>query len=362
MRKRRIICLFMMAALCLASMVPWMESNAADSQKEMEVKSLAANLNYTFTSIDEKPVSTAAGSSSATVLIFGKTTCGNTIGTMRSISGSTWVKDSGIRTVFAEVNQASKADVAAFAQSYGCASVTFCYDEGYSIASALWDYVDAGSVASQSIILPVIVLVDRSNMIQKVMTGYHPANDIITEINRFKDTAQPSAPDTSAPGNSAPAGAAKEQTAPAGSVVTDLKTKSVCKVTSSGSSGCTVEYVRASNKKSTSVTVPAAVVINGRSYTVTSIASNAFKGNKKLKSVTIGKNVKKVGKNTFYGCKNLKKIVVRSSNLSKKNIGKNAFKGIYAKAVVKVPKSKVKSYKSLFRSKGLGKKANVKKL
>lgn len=70
MRKRRIICLFMTAALCLASMVPWMESNAADRQKEMEVKSLAANLNYTFTSLDEKPVSTAAGSSSATVLIY----------------------------------------------------------------------------------------------------------------------------------------------------------------------------------------------------------------------------------------------------------------------------------------------------
>ena len=64
----------------------------------------------------------------------------------------------------------------------------------------------------------------------------------------------------------------------------------------------------------------------------------------------------------FYGCKNLKKIVIKSKNLSKKSIGKNAFRGIYSKATVRVPKNKVKSYKSVFRSKGMGKKGKVKKL
>lgn len=87
---------------------------------------------------------------------------------------------------------------------------------------------------------------------------------------------------------------------------------------------------------------------------MTGIAANAFKGNKKLKSVTIGKNVKTIGKNAFNGCKNLKKIVVKSSKLTKKSVGSKAFKGIYSKAKIKVPKSKLKAYKKLLKSKGIG--------
>lgn len=353
MMRKRFCCIFMALALCIASIVPCTESSAADAERELEAKNLAPNLNYTFTSIKETPVSTAAGSSKATILIFGSTVCPNTYNTMQSISGSSWVKDSGIRTVFAETNQASKADVETFARNYGCSSVTFCYDVGTGINTALWRYVSAGSVSSQSITLPVIVLIDSRNMIQKVTTGRKSEKEIITEVNRFKDSVKPSAPDNSA---------AKPTAPKPGSVVTDLGTKSVCKVISTGNAGGTAEYVRPSNKRSTSAKVPATVVISGRTYAVTSIAPNAFKGNKKLKSVTIEKNVRKIGKNAFYGCKNLRKIVIKSKNLSKKSVGKNAFRGIYSKATIRVPKNKVKSYKSVFRSKGMGKKAKVKKL
>ena len=170
---------------------------------------------------------------------------------MQSISGSSWVKDSGIRTVFAETNRASKADVETFARNYGCSSVTFCYDVGTGINTALWRYVSAGSVSSQSITLPVIVLIDSRNMIQKVTTGYKSEKEIITEVNRFKDSVKPSAPDNSAP--------------KPGSVVTDLRTKSVCKVISTGNAGGTAEYVRPSNKRSTSAKIPSTVVIDRKS-------------------------------------------------------------------------------------------------
>jgi hypothetical protein len=72
--------------------------------------------------------------------------------------------------------------------------------------------------------------------------------------------------------------------------------------------------------------------VNGITYKVTSIANNAFKGNKKLTKVTIGKNVTKIGKNAFSGCKNLKKITITAGNL--KTISKNAFKGINKKATI----------------------------
>ncbi len=358
---KKIISIFMAAALCIAAIVPCAEIKAADTQTEAEAQSLAANLNYTFTSIDDTSVSTTAGSAKATILIFGSTTCGYTKRTIQSISGSTWVKEPDIRTVFAEANGAAKEETASFAQIYGCSSITFCYDEGGTIFEAMWSYANAGSASPQtSVKLPVIVLIDSKNMIQKVMMRPDSEKDIITEVNQFLDTDQPGSSNTS---TSSPNTSDTAQDIPkAGSIVKDTQTKSVCKVTSSGNAGCSVEYVRPSSKKSASARIPASVTINGKAYAVTSIAPNAFKGNKKLKSVTIDKNIRKIGKNTFYGCKNLKKIVIRSKNLTKKSIGKNAFKGIHSKAVVKVPKSKVKSYKTLFKSKGMGKKVKVKKL
>ena len=81
---------------------------------------------------------------------------------------------------------------------------------------------------------------------------------------------------------------------------------------------------------------------------------------KKLKSVTIGKNVKKIGKEAFYNCKKIKRITIKSANL--KSVGKNAIKGINKKATIKVPKKQLKKYKRLFKSKtGYKKSMKIKK-
>lgn len=142
-----------------------------------------------------------------------------------------------------------------------------------------------------------------------------------------------------------------------GDVVADEGSKASYLITSEGS----VTYVSV-QKNVTNVSVPAEVKIAGKKYKVTEIKANAFKNNKKLKKVTIGKNIRKIGKNAFYGCKNLKSITVKTSLLTKKNVGKNAFKGINAKAVVKVPKKKLKAYKPVFKAAGIkGKKQKITK-
>ena len=107
------------------------------------------------------------------------------------------------------------------------------------------------------------------------------------------------------------------------------------------------------------VSVPKTVKIQGKTYKVTSIASNAFKDNKKLTSVTVGGNVTTIGSKAFYGCKNLKRITVKSTRL--KSVGKSSLKGIHKKAVIKVPKSKLQKYKKLFKNKGQKKTVKVKK-
>lgn len=87
------------------------------------------------------------------------------------------------------------------------------------------------------------------------------------------------------------------------------------------------------------------------------IGKSAFEGCKKLTQVTIGSNVTKIGKNAFKNCKKLKKVTIKSSKI--KSIGSNAFKGIKATAKIKVPKKKLATYKKLLKKKGIGKKVKV---
>ncbi len=114
-----------------------------------------------------------------------------------------------------------------------------------------------------------------------------------------------------------------------------------------------------SDKRFTSLKVGNTVKIKGKSFKITAIGNNAFRGSKKLKSVMVGKNIKKIGTKAFYDCKKLKKIVIKTKQLRAKKVGSKAFKGIYSKINIKVPKPKLKSYKKILRAKGIGKRARI---
>ena len=58
------------------------------------------------------------------------------------------------------------------------------------------------------------------------------------------------------------------------------------------------------------VEISATVEIDGKTYTVTEITSNAFKDNKELTEVTIPGTVTKIGDGAFAGCENLRAIYV----------------------------------------------------
>ncbi len=166
-----------------------------------------------------------------------------------------------------------------------------------------------------------------------------------------------------------------------GTILKDSKNKVSYKVTAQGMA---VSFYKVNNKKEAKITVPSTVSINGIKYKVTTVSDNAFKGCKKLRTVTIGKHVttignkafykctslkkitipagiSKIGKRAFYGCKKLKKIKIKTKKLKSKNVGKKAFYKIAAKAEIKVPKTKLKTYKKLLKAKGVGRKVKIKK-
>ena len=121
----------------------------------------------------------------------------------------------------------------------------------------------------------------------------------------------------------------------------------------------TVRYEMSEAKLSTkSIKIPATVKIGKKTYKVTTISEGAFTGYDKLTNVVIGKNVKKINRCAFDGCKKLKTITVNTKKLTKKTT-KECLKGSSVKTV-KVPKNKVKAYKKLFAKGNSGSKYSVK--
>ena len=119
------------------------------------------------------------------------------------------------------------------------------------------------------------------------------------------------------------------------------------KITKSTAAAMQAAVTGTSKKNIAALNVPATVKYNGMTFKVTSVAKNAFKNKKKLKSVTIGKNVKSIGAGAFSGDARLAK--VKFSGTAIKSIGKNAFKGIKKNAVFSVKKSKKAYYKKLLK-------------
>jgi len=143
-----------------------------------------------------------------------------------------------------------------------------------------------------------------------------------------------------------------------------------------------VAFVGLKSTNTTKVTIPNTVKIGGKSFKVTSIGAKAlykktkvtsikisanvtkigdkaFTGCKALKSITIPSKVTTIGKETFHSCSKLSTITIKTTKL--KSVGKNAFKGIYSTARIKVPAKKLAAYKNLLKGKGQGSKVKITK-
>ncbi len=185
MRRSFLKCLSM---LMFVLILPLMGLISTIKVQAVESQSGFANPEYSFTTIDDSAVSTIS-KGQVTVIVFGSLTCGNTQATTKSISGSSWVSSSDIRVIFADWTNKPKAEVSAFAKTYGCDSITFCYDESTqkAIYHAMWAYYGLFHDPSAGGTLPFTVLIDKNNQVRQVLTGNQSANSIMSEIEKFED-------------------------------------------------------------------------------------------------------------------------------------------------------------------------------
>ena len=99
------------------------------------------------------------------------------------------------------------------------------------------------------------------------------------------------------------------------------------------------------------IVIPDRIKVGGTAYKVTAIGSRAFKGSR-ITSVTIGKYVKKIGKEAFLKCSKLKKVTIKTTLLKKSTVGSKAFGITYKKVVFYCPKKKLSAYKKIIKSRG----------
>lgn len=194
------------------------------------------------------------------------------------------------------------------------------------------------------------------------------------------------------------------RTYPRGRLLADRRTSAYYRVTRSGITGATVEYVRPA-RYAVGYVVPDAITLDGITYKVTSVGAYAFRYNRyaqrivignnvtsigygafygcsRLYAVSLGKNVssigvyafancislrgiviparvKLIGHRAFYGCKNLNSMVVQTTALNPSRLGFYVFYGTPNRMNIRVPRSRVTYYNWLFKARGVSRYARV---
>lgn len=167
---------------------------------------------------------------------------------------------------------------------------------------------------------------------QSPVVPYTPSGSIVADNKTEKDeenkekSDKPAIKEIETPNDETLQGEAVEK------ITTFTKNKLSYKIVNKASNLIKMLKSTTASKK---LIIPASITQNGNTFNVSELDNKAFKGNKQLRRVTIGKNVTKIGKECFAGCSNLAVIEFKGTKIT--SIGKYAFKGINTKVKIKVP-------------------------
>ena len=317
------------------------------------------NLDYTFAKIDGSNVETKTNGVPK-VIIFFQTTCGSCNGVFNSIAKNADLY-TGFDILAVDVNDKGVDEVKEYADGYGNIPVTFCVGG----SKAAFQYLNLGETDRNLVLgTPYIVYVNEDNLVVYRRSGY--VSDLSKYINTyFSDDWNKSA--------TACYLVEKEKQKEKKNVDEDKEDdkgneNDRCNfLISSGAEyticdGENAVYNSPVNIKKTSYVIPDTIrLTNGKKVKVTGIDRNAFCKCKKLKKITIGKNVNKIGERVFLGCSKLKQIKINSTKLVKNSFGKDSFKGINKNATITMSKKQYKNYKKWIKKAGAPKTTKYKK-
>lgn len=224
-------------------------------------------------------------------------------------------------------------------------------DEG---STALYVYANSQADPVHSAAARVEVIRTSSGSSSVPNTGTNAGTNTGTNINGTPNTGRPV---TGTPVETSPGTSTEGNTNINGSTNTEpdeihetIRVGNVDKGVYSIWEDGTVEYTKCTAASRTSISIPASVKIDGETYEVTVLDEGCMRGRKKVKDVTIGKNVAQIEEEAFYGCKKLRKIKIKSEQIE--YIGEDAFWGIASDAVIYVPHSCLTEYRQMIRESG----------
>ena len=144
--------------------------------------------NPSYTLIDYytgKTVSTTNSGAKAKVVIFGRVACPNTQSTMRSLSNSSYMADSGYEVMFIEEGTATDEAMAEFVDTYCSDYMTVCATSNDFGSQLMWNYMYSWQGSTSSVVYPVIFYIDENDNIRKMTTRAVSASSIISVLNSF---------------------------------------------------------------------------------------------------------------------------------------------------------------------------------
>lgn len=124
---------------------------------------------YTFSTIDNKSVSTTANGK-AKVLIYYKTTCPNSRSSIKSINQSPSIY-SEANLLALEANKTDAQGVQDFINTYGGDKMQYAYATDNYISSLMWKYYGLAGGNASSITFPCMIFIDKNDKIQGFTSG-----------------------------------------------------------------------------------------------------------------------------------------------------------------------------------------------
>ena len=353
-----IVSLILTVALCgvAASSLAFTES---DLPAPVPLGLHAKAPSFSMTALGGEKLTSEKYATSSLILVYGRTTCGNTQEFLRQLTPAIpLLKEEKVTVLVGLFSEPDDRTMRQFAEKYPgivCGRITevrYLNDD----TSGMWQGLEAVGEPLQSVTFPVVFLRSSAGELRYYSIGDPDqaqavaAGAILMARGRTKPTAtpkptktpRPTEEPTVTPGPEDPT--AEPTAAPTPEFVpTEVEGGGLKYRLSSGKAIVTGP----SKKTAKTLSIPDQVNVGGWIYPVTEIRASAFKNMKKLTSVTIGKNVKTIGKNAFSGCSKLKKITLKTTALKK--VGSAAFKGIAKSAVFTCPAKKLTSYKKLLK-------------
>ena len=283
------------------------------------------------------------GSGKKLMIIYGRIICSNTLAFLSQIAEYIEpLRQSGMTVVLALFDDPSVSEMQEMESRYPGIICTKLTENDYS----MWESLTAFNYSDTSVYFPVVILKNSNNKMTYYSAGYvenplsivagalqMPDEAYVAPVSDQKDSGEDTEPDksdtdkqttespdksdtgkqtTESPDKSGskeptsqPDQTEKEDSKSAEPVTTVTVSGGVYKLNLKKKTAA-LQGVKSKNIKT--LKIAAVVKANGTSYKVTSIAVGACKGLKKLTSVTIGKNVSVIGKNSFTGCTKLKTV------------------------------------------------------